>query len=147
MKKFLFFTLSVLLLLVSCSSTTPQLPSDPPLLEQSEEYLFGTPTDNMDGHAWTTIWDEAEMLYAGEFNLQARIMKADAEWQDLVAYYESALPSADGWEPETRLSGTPGQSQVFAWHNGDYVLAVVGLDSSYAQGDYIPVNIITNVPE
>jgi hypothetical protein len=76
-------------------------------------------------------------------------MRADENWSTLQAHYQNILSSEEGWEPEPRLSEIDrlGISHTFAFKNGIYFIVIVGLEPAHAQGGFIPVNIITNIPE
>ena len=148
MQKFYPFILSLFFILLSaCQQKPPTMPVEPAQFEKFEEYYFGHPTDSFDHHAWGLVWDQANALYDGEFSFEPSIMNADIDWELIENHYEMILLPDDGWEPELTVSAMSSDYQVFAIKNGKYFFAVVGLTAAHEQGGYIPVNVITNIPE
>ncbi|WP_435105453.1 hypothetical protein [Arhodomonas sp. AD133] len=141
-------------MLGACSGPAPSMPAPPAVLETTNEYAFSSATRCIDGQTWGEVWDRA----VGEFGrqglrIESYVMSRHESWDELKAYYAERLVSDRGWRAdETVVFGAEAFiwsdfAWSFAFRRDGYVIALVGLRSPHGEGGYIPVNVITNIPE
>jgi hypothetical protein len=147
MKKHFFFIATLFLLLCACGPGVTEMPIEPDFLVHPEEYRFGHETSLRDTQAWTTVFDEAKLVYPGDIRVEMREISAETDWAELETHYETVLLAEAGWEKETRFTDLWNQAQITAFRNGDNFIAIVGLKPEYEEGGWLPVKIITNIPE
>jgi hypothetical protein len=145
LKKHFFFIAGLLLFLCACAPNVSERPSEPDLFVKPERYNFSSRINSLEHVAMFSVWDEAKLIYPGDFSREMREMSAEVDWAEVEDYYQTVLLAEEGWEKETRFSDLTDLAHVTAFRNGDYFIAIVGL--KYGAGGQIPIDIITNIPD
>ena len=140
--------LLVFLMSSGCSEQPPDIPVKPEMLQTMQELEFSTYVTSTDSSLWNAVWDTAEQKY-GRPGMWLSMFRLDTNSSVnlLFDHYRQQLSNAGGWITNGYLSNIRSPlGSIATFEKNEFFFAITVLDQHYAEGGFIPVTVISNIP-